>query len=93
MAAFGSMFLNIELIALQSGPGQVVMYVFENLPPFHPHMSQAYAVTKQNCEHSVNQLYCVYTSADHSDLLNIVGTTYLLDRHNIVLNPTHPRVK
>ena len=72
MSAFGGMFLNIELIALQSELGQVVMYVFGNLPPFHTHTRQAYAVTKQNCEHSggpvvlciqnivVDQLYCVY---------------------------------
>ena len=54
------------------------------------HTRQAYAVTKQNCEHSVNQLYCVYIPAGHSDLLNIVGTTYCLtDTIKYLIPHTH----
>ena len=57
------------------------------------HTRQAYAVTKQNCEHSVNQLYCVYIPAGHSDLLNIVGTTYCLaDTIKYLIPHTHTLV-
>ena len=60
----------------------------------YTHTRQAYAVTKQNCEHSVNQLYCVYIPAGHSDLLNIVGTTYCLtDTIKYLIPHTHTCVK
>jgi len=70
-----------------------ILHVPGILPPFHTHTRQAYAVTKQNCEHSVNQLYCVYIPAGHSDLLNIVGTTYCLaDTIKYLIPHTHTLV-